>query len=207
MSRACGPSVATASRRTGMTANGLPLDSHRSTSSCLQQCWTLRERGAGGRPGRIGRCGVTRLCEPEPALREAGQLFLFRQRANRQLTMHMHRENRVFLAGTMTTTLRCHSTKHFTDRRFMGWQHGPTHSVSRPPGKTAMNPDSSKYGRKHRIERKRVQAEIAAGRGVCGLCGEVIRSGHNWSLSRQAGGAIHSRCGFERRLLGKGVGD
>ena len=25
----------------------------------------------------------------------------------------------------------------------------------------------------------------------------------NWSLSREAGGAIHSRCGFDRGLLGK----
>jgi hypothetical protein len=70
-----------------------------------------------------------------------------------------------------------------------------------------MNPDSSKYGRKHRIERKRVQAEIAAGRGVCELCGEPIASAQHWSISREAGGAIHSRCGFVRGLLGKGVGD
>jgi hypothetical protein len=65
-----------------------------------------------------------------------------------------------------------------------------------------MNPDSSKYGKTWQIERKRVQREIAGGRGVCELCGWPILSSDHWSLSREAGGAMHSRCGFERGLLG-----
>jgi hypothetical protein len=70
------------------------------------------------------------------------------------------------------------------------------------PETTAMSPDRSKYGREHRIRRKRVQMEIAAGRGVCELCGWPIGSADHWSLVQEVG-AVHSRCGFERGLLGK----
>ena len=66
-----------------------------------------------------------------------------------------------------------------------------------------MTADSAKYGKDWQIERKRVQRQIVAGRGVCELCGWAIRSDDHWSLSREAGGAIHSRCGFDRGLLGK----
>ena len=66
-----------------------------------------------------------------------------------------------------------------------------------------MTADSAKYGKDWQIERKRVQRQIVAGRGVCELCGWAIRDGEHWSLSREAGGAIHSRCGFDRGLLGK----
>ena len=37
------------------------------------------------------------------------------------------------------------------------------------------------------------------------LCSWPIRNDDHWSLSREAGGAIHSRCGFDRGLLGKGT--
>ena len=66
-----------------------------------------------------------------------------------------------------------------------------------------MTADSAKYGKDWQIQRKRVQKQIVAGRGVCELCGWAIRSDDHWSLSREAGGAIHSRCGFDRGLLGK----
>jgi hypothetical protein len=68
-----------------------------------------------------------------------------------------------------------------------------------------MNPDRSKYGREWRIERKRCQIEISRGRGVCELCGFPIADGDHWSLCEEAGGTIHSRCGFERGLLGKEI--
>ena len=66
-----------------------------------------------------------------------------------------------------------------------------------------MKADSAKYGREWKTQRKRVQKQIVAGRGVCELCGWPIRSDDHWSLSREAGGAIHSRCGFDQGLLGK----
>ena len=66
-----------------------------------------------------------------------------------------------------------------------------------------MKTDSARYGKSWQIKRKRVQKEIAAGRGVCELCGWPIVTTDHWSLSREAGGAIHSRCGFERGLLGR----
>jgi hypothetical protein len=66
-----------------------------------------------------------------------------------------------------------------------------------------MKPTRSKYGREHRIRRKRAEMEIARGRGVCRLCGQPIRSSEKWSLSREADGTIHTRCGFERGLLGR----
>ena len=65
-----------------------------------------------------------------------------------------------------------------------------------------MKTDSAKYGTSWQIKRRRVQREIAAGRGVCSRCGWPIRSTDHWSLSREAEGDIHSRCGFERGLLG-----
>ena len=68
-----------------------------------------------------------------------------------------------------------------------------------------MTADSAKYGKDWKIKRKRVQREIAAGWGVCEICSWPIRSTDHWSLSREAGGAIHSRCGFDRGLLGKGA--
>ena len=71
------------------------------------------------------------------------------------------------------------------------------------PWAPAMTADSAKYGRDWKIQRKRVQRQIVAGRGVCELCGWAIRSDDHWSLSREAGGAIHSRCGFDQGLLGK----
>ena len=66
-----------------------------------------------------------------------------------------------------------------------------------------MTPDSAKYGKDWQIQRKRVQRQIVAGRGVCERCGRPICSDDHWSLSREAGGAIHSRCGFNRGLFGK----
>ena len=66
-----------------------------------------------------------------------------------------------------------------------------------------MKTDSAKYGKSWQIKRKRVEKQIVAGRGVCELCSWPIRSDDQWSLSREAGGAIHSRCGFDRGLLGK----
>ena len=65
-----------------------------------------------------------------------------------------------------------------------------------------MSPDSAKYGRNWQDKRRRVKAEIAAGWGVCRLCGQRIHGAERWSLSREADGPIHSRCGFERGLLG-----
>ena len=62
---------------------------------------------------------------------------------------------------------------------------------------------NAKTPRDWQFERKRVQRQIVAGRGVCELCGWAIRSDDHWSLSREAGGAIYSRCGFDRGLLGK----
>ena len=69
-----------------------------------------------------------------------------------------------------------------------------------------MKADSAKYGKDWQIERKRVQEQIVAGRGVCELCSWPIRSDDHWSLSRKARGAIHSRCGFDQGLLGKSSG-
>ena len=73
-----------------------------------------------------------------------------------------------------------------------------------PPWAAAMKADSAKYGKDWKIERKRVERQIVAGRGLCELCGWAIRNDDHWSLSREASGAIHSRCGFDRGLLGKG---
>jgi len=64
-----------------------------------------------------------------------------------------------------------------------------------------MSPGKSKYGPEHRIRRKRVQREIAAGRGVCEVCGWPIRDGDHWSLVQEVG-AVHSRCDFRVGLLG-----
>ena len=68
-----------------------------------------------------------------------------------------------------------------------------------------MKTDSAKYGRDWKIKRRKVEKEIAAGRGVCELCSWPILSTDHWSLSREADGAIHSRCGFDRGLLDKGA--
>ena len=68
-----------------------------------------------------------------------------------------------------------------------------------------MKADSSKYGRKHQIERRRWQSEIAAGRGVCAICGRpIVRDAHS-SLIRDLGPA-HTRCGFVEGELRKRTG-
>ena len=66
-----------------------------------------------------------------------------------------------------------------------------------------MKADSAKYGKDWKIERKRVERQIVAGRGVCELCGWAIRSDDHWSLSREARWRYPLRCGFDRDLLGK----
>ena len=65
-----------------------------------------------------------------------------------------------------------------------------------------MNAVSAKYARDWKIKRQRVQREIAAGRGVCEVCGWPIRNGDHWSLVQEVG-AVHSRCGFWVGLLGR----
>ena len=51
-----------------------------------------------------------------------------------------------------------------------------------------MKTDSAKYGKRWQIERKRVQREIAAGRGVCELCGWPIASGDHCVFKTVNGG-------------------
>lgn len=56
---------------------------------------------------RIGHCGVTRLSvNPSPHYAKP-VFFIGNTRANPQVTMHMHREGGVFLAGTIPITLSC----------------------------------------------------------------------------------------------------
>ena len=62
--------------------------------------------------------------------------------------------------------------------------------------------ETRRYPATPTLRHKRVQREIAAGRRVCELCGWPIGSGDHWSLVQEVG-PVHSRCGFERGLLGK----
>ena len=53
-----------------------------------------------------------------------------------------------------------------------------------------MTADSARDGKDWQIQRKRVQKQIVAGRGVCELCSWPIRSDDHWSLSREAGKGV-----------------
>jgi len=90
-------------------------------------------------------------------------------------------------------------------RRLFGWQqrYPPTLADVSPRLNRDESSSIESTGENIKFARKRAEIEIARGRGVCRLCGQPIRSGDKWSLSREAGGTIHSRCGFQEGLLGK----
>jgi hypothetical protein len=68
-----------------------------------------------------------------------------------------------------------------------------------------MNPETSRYGRAHRIERERWKIAVDAGRARCHYCSGQIRPDEHWSMSSETRVVFHSRCGFRSGRLGEGV--